>query len=266
MPLVTTSTDALGITTITLCDEANLNAMSEEMAAEFKATILSLKKAAATNIIILTGAGKSFSAGGHLVMLDRKRTLTPDENQRGMRSFYDSFLSILTLNVPIIAALQGAAVGAGLCLACAADIRIASDDAKLGFTFLKLGLHPGMGGTFLVPRVVGSSVATELLLTGRVISAQEALKHGLISRISTPEKLLDDARSIAHEMLACGPTARIQLLETMRRDLTGLPAALEREAQCQAINYASPEFAEGLAAVREKRVPSFAKGASIARK
>jgi len=260
VPLVTATTDTLGITTITLSDAANLNAMSEEMAAEFKATIIALKKAASTHVIILTGAGKSFSAGGHLAMLDRKRALTPEENQRGMRAFYDSFLSILTLNAPIIAALQGAAVGAGLCLACAADIRIASDDAKLGFTFLKLGLHPGMGGTFLVPRVVGQTVATELLLTGRVISAQEALTIGLVSRLSSREKLLDDARSIAREILSCGPVARAQLLETMRRDLAGLPAALEREAQCQGVNYASAEFAEGLAAIREKRAPSFAKG------
>ena len=257
MALVTTSIDNLGIATITLNDEVNLNAMSEEMAAEFAATVSALRSSGAARVIILAGAGRSFSAGGHLAMLDKKRTLTAEQNRSGMLAFYDSFLSILSLNVPVIAALQGAAVGAGLCLACACDIRIATSDAKLGFTFLKLGLHPGMGGTFLLPRVVGRSVATELLLTGRIISADEALRIGLVSKISPREKLFEDAHAIAHEILSCGPEASAQLLETMRSDLAGLPAALEREAHCQSTNYGSAEFAEGLASVREKRPAKF---------
>jgi len=255
--LVTSTIDDIGIATLTLNDEANLNAMSEEMASEFSACVKSLKSANNVRAVILTGAGKSFSAGGHLAMLDRKRSLSAEQNRAGMLAFYDSFLSILSLNIPIIAALQGAAVGAGLCLACACDIRIASNDTKLGFTFLKLGLHPGMGGTFLVPRVVGRSVATELLLTGRIISADEGLRIGLVSKLSTRETLLDDARTIAREILSCGPEASKQLLETMRSDLLGLPAALAREAQCQSVNYAGAEFAEGLAAVREKRAAKF---------
>lgn len=257
MALVNHTTDAEGILTITLNDEANLNAMSEEMAVEFKALVQSLAASKAAKVIILTGAGRSFSAGGHLAMLDAKRTRGQEENRIGMLSFYDSFLSILKLEIPIIAALHGAAVGAGLCLACAADIRIATEDTKLGFTFLKLGLHPGMGGTFLVSRIIGKSAATELLLTGRIISAQEALRIGLVSRLSSRDTLLADARSVAQEILACGPTASSQLLQTMRIDLAGLPQALEREAKCQSINYASLEFAEGLAAVKEKRPAKF---------
>ena len=259
MSLVSSAIDNLGIATLTLNDEANINAMSEEMASEFATCVKRLKSSSDLRAVILTGAGKSFSAGGHLAMLDRKRSLTAEQNHTGMLAFYDSFLSILSLNIPIIAALQGAAVGAGLCLACACDIRLASNDTKLGFTFLKLGLHPGMGGTFLVPRVVGRSVATELLLTGRIISADEALRIGLVSKLSSRDKLLEDARAIAQEILSCGPEASKQLLETMRSDLKVLPAALEHEARCQSINYASAEFAEGLAAVREKRPPKFAR-------
>jgi enoyl-CoA hydratase/carnithine racemase len=255
--LVTSSRDSLGVVTITLSDEANLNAMSEEMAADFSAVVSKLKQSGDTSIIILTGAGKSFSAGGHLEMLDAKRQKTPEQNRLGMLAFYDSFLSILSLNVPIIAALQGAAVGAGLCLACACDVRIATSDAKLGFTFLKLGLHPGMGGTFLLPRVVGRTMATELLLTGRIISADEALRIGLVSRIVPREKLLEEANSIAREMLSCGPVSSAQLLQTMRVDLVDLQAALEHEARCQSTNYASAEFAEGISAIREKRAARF---------
>ncbi len=257
MPTVLTTTDPQGIVTITLNDEQNLNAMSEEMAQEFSAVVRSLAATKTAKVIILTGAGRSFSAGGHLAMLAAKQTKSREENHRGMLQFYDSFLSILSLKVPIIAALHGAAVGAGLCLACAADVRIAADDTKLGFTFLKLGLHPGMGGTFLVPRIIGRAMATELLLTGRIISAQEALQIGLVSKLCAKDALHAEALRVAHEILACGPEARTQLVETMRSDLASLPAALGREAACQSINYNGAEFAEGLRSVQEKRPAKF---------
>lgn len=257
MALVTYTADKSGIVTITLNDEANLNAMSDEMALEFSALVSQLKAQGSAKIIILTGAGRSFSAGGHLAMLDAKRAKTKTENRAGMLVFYSSFLSILELKAPIIAVLHGAAVGAGLCLACAADIRIAAENTKLGFTFLKLGLHPGMGGTFFVPRIVGRSAATELLLTGKIISADEGLRIGLVSRVVSLEALREAALATASEILACGPAARQQLLATMRGDLAGLPAALEHEAEMQSINYSGAEFAEGLAAIREKRPATF---------
>jgi enoyl-CoA hydratase len=257
--LVTCSVESSGIATITLNDEANLNAMSEAMAGEFAACISGLQSRKDLRVVILKGAGKAFSAGGHLAMLEAKRTLTGEANRIAMHTFYKSFLCLLDLKTPLIAAIKGAAIGAGLCLACACDIRIASEDAKLGFTFLKLGLHPGMGATFLLPRIVGSSTATELLLTSRVVGAEEALRMGLVSRVCSNSDLPDAALSIAREILACGPEASAQLLETMRGDMTELSTALEREALCQSINYAGIEFAEGLAAVREKRSANFTK-------
>ena len=201
MALITHSIDPDGIVTITLNDEANLNAMSDEMAREFSSLVSKLKAQGSAKVIILTGAGRSFSAGGHLEMLSAKRSKSKQENRAGMLVFYNSFLAILELRVPIIAALHGAAVGAGLCLACAADIRIAADNTKLGFTFLKLGLHPGMGGTFFVPRIVGQSVATELLLTGRIISAEEAFRIGLVSRVTPADTVMSNAVAVAHEIL-----------------------------------------------------------------
>ncbi len=259
MGFVTRSVDAHGIATLTLNDQDNLNAMSEEMAQEFSAAVAALRNDAAVRAVILTGAGKAFSAGGHLAMLEAKRAKSGEVNRVGMQTFYDAFLCILNLKVPLIAALNGAAVGAGLCLACACDVRVASVDAKLGFTFLKLGLHPGMGATFLVPRIVGRSMATELLLTSRVINANEALRIGLVSRVCPKESVLQEAHTIAYEMISCGPEASAQLLETMRCDMSNLSNALTREALCQSINYAGAEFAEGLAAVKEKRSPNFSK-------
>lgn len=257
--LVLQSTDSAGVVTVTLNDETNLNAMSDEMAREFSSLVGDLRGRKSLRAIILTGAGKAFSAGGHLSMLEAKRTKSAEENRRGMLEFYNSFLSIRDLNVPLIAAINGAAVGAGLCVACACDIRVASSHSKLGFTFLKLGLHPGMGATYFVPRIVGQSAATELLVTGRVIEAQEALRIGIVSKLCEPGEVLREARAIAAEITACGPEATAQLVQTMRGDPSILASALAREATCQSINYGSDEFAEGVAAVREKRLPSFAK-------
>ena len=259
MALVLQTLDSNGIATLTLNDEANLNAMSDEMATEFAAAVRSLKTTNGLRAVILTGAGKAFSAGGHLSMLEGKRSKTAEENRRGMLTFYNSFLCIRDLNVPLIAAMNGAAVGAGLCVACACDFRVASDTTKLGFTFLKLGLHPGMGATYFVPRIVGASMATELLVTGRVISAQEALRIGVVSRVCDSADVMKDAQAIAAEILSCGPEATAQLLQTMRGDPELLTRALEREASCQSVNYASDEFAEGVAAIKEKRSPSFPK-------
>jgi enoyl-CoA hydratase len=257
--LVLQTIDSDGIATLTLHDEANLNAMSDEMATEFAAAVQSLKGHKGLRAVILTGDGKAFSAGGHLSMLEAKRAKTAEENRQGMLSFYKSFLCIRDLGVPLIAALNGTAVGAGLCVACACDFRVATDSTKLGFTFLKLGLHPGMGATYFVPRIVGASMATELLVTGRVISAQEALRIGVVSRVCDAADVIKEARAIATEILSCGPDATAQLLETMRGDPALLTAALEREASCQSVNYASAEFAEGVAAVREKRSACFTK-------
>jgi enoyl-CoA hydratase/carnithine racemase len=257
--LVLQAIDSNGVGTLTLNDEANLNAMSDEMAREFSAAVGALKGAHNLRAVIITGAGKAFSAGGHLSMLESKRTKSKEENRKGMLEFYGSFLCMRELNVPLIAAINGAAVGAGLCVACACDFRVASDTTKLGFTFLKLGLHPGMGATYFVPRIVGASVATELLVTGRVISADEALRIGMLSRVVPSGEVMKAARSIVEEILACGPEAMSQLLQTMRGEPGALAQALEREAECQSINYAGAEFAEGICAIKEKRSPNFAK-------
>jgi enoyl-CoA hydratase/carnithine racemase len=257
MSLILTTIDEAGTATITLNDEQNLNAMSEAMAVEFKDAVQALRAHEGLRAVVLRGAGRSFSAGGHLEMLREKQQKTERENHAGMLSFYNSFLSITSLNVPIIAAMHGAAVGAGLCVACAADIRIATDATKLGFTFLKLGLHPGMGCTFFLPRIVGQARATELLATGRMISSTEALSMGLLSKVCGAEDLDSTVASTIKEISHCGRLATTQLIETMRGDLSTLSDALDREASCQAKNYKSAEFKEGLQAIIEKRSPSF---------
>jgi enoyl-CoA hydratase/carnithine racemase len=240
---------------ITLNDPDVLNAMSEEMAVQFEAELRLLEaRKHELRVLILTGAGKAFSAGGSLQMLEEKKKLSGEENRMRMLSFYRSFLNILKLEIPLIAAINGAAIGAGLCLACACDIRIAAVDAKLGFTFAKLGLHPGMGATYFLPRIVSPSLASELLLTARVVTAEEALRLGLVSKTCPKENVMDEALVIAREISLSGKESIRQLLFTLRNNVyANLDEALEREALCQSLSYASEEFALGLQTVQKSK-------------
>jgi len=246
-----------GIGKITFNDPDTLNAMSEKMAVEFSALIKKLKNDSSDlRAIIITGAGRAFSAGGDLEMLQKKTTLKGEENRLKMLEFYDSFLSIRDLGIPLIAAINGHAVGAGLCLASACDIRIAHENAKLGVTFTKLGLHPGMGGTYFIPKLVGTSAAIDLMITGRMLTADEGLRLGLVSEV-TKDDVVQKATEKADQILECGPEAVRQVLETLRNGQKDLKTALAREAMCQAVNYASSEYAEGVKAIREKRKANF---------
>ena len=258
MPLVSFNSPAEHVGEITLNDPDHLNAMSEAMAAEMKALVSTLRGAKdRKRAIILTGAGRAFSAGGDLQMLEKKRELSEKENHKRMLEFYESFLSLRSLEIPLIAVINGHAIGAGLCVACGCDIRIASKNAKLGFTFTRLGLHPGMGATYFIPRIVGIGAASELLLTGRVIESARALELGLVTELHDTDKIVARAREIAHEIALCGPLATRQLLNSLREPGATLSAALDREAQYQSENYADAEFAEGVRAAIEKREAKF---------
>ncbi len=173
--------DKIGI--ITLSDPGRLNALTVDMGESFKSAVAALTVAAKEQLIravIVTGDGDAFSAGGDLNWLaDRHRT-SPFKNSDVMVDFYNRFLCIRNIGVPTVAAINGAAIGAGMCMTLACDVRIASSNAKLGFTFTKLGIHPGMGSSVLLPRLVSQEVASYLLLSGTIISGEEARQKGLV--------------------------------------------------------------------------------------
>jgi enoyl-CoA hydratase len=175
-----------------------------------------------------------------------------------MLPFYRAWLSIRALEVPTIAAVNGPAIGAGLCLALACDLRYAAAGAKLGVPFVKLGMHPGMGGTHLLPEVVGDAHARDLLLTGRVVDADEALRIGLVSRVLDPATFLDDVLEIATGIASTAPVAtrltKLALLDGGHRDLE---TALQWEAMAQPITLATEDLQEGIRAAKEKRAPEF---------
>jgi enoyl-CoA hydratase len=189
-------------------------------------------------------------------MLEARTELSPEHNQRAMRAFYSKYLAIREVTVPTIAALHGHAIGAGLCFALGCDLRIARHATKMGVTFVRVGLHPGMGATFLLPRLVGAARAAELLLTGRVIDADEAARIGLVNEVVDDEHAR--ARAIAGEIADAAPVAVAQLKATLRDGAhRSIDDALDREAACQAVDYTTADMLEACNAFADKRKPAF---------
>jgi enoyl-CoA hydratase len=175
-----------------------------------------------------------------------------------MRRFYGLYLSVRDLPCPTIAAVNGAAIGAGLCVALACDARIAARDARLGLNFSRLGIHPGMGATWTLPRIVGPAHAAELLFTGRILDGAEAERIGLVNRAVEAEAVLHEALEMARAVALSAPIAvrgtKRALARSLDSDLTG---QLDFEAHQQSLCYESADLAEGLAAARAKRPPRF---------
>ncbi|HZO15309.1 MAG TPA: enoyl-CoA hydratase-related protein [Polyangiaceae bacterium] len=241
---------------LTLNRPERRNSMTWEMGAAIAAAVQELNARDDVRVLIVRGAGDCFSAGGDFGLLEERANSRGDENRRAMRAFYASYLSLLEVRVPAIAALHGHALGAGLCFALACDVRIASDDAKLGVTFVRIGLHPGMGATHLLERAVGVAHAADLLLSGRVVDAAEALRIGLVSRVCLRGELLQTARALADDIASAAPVAVQQTKATLRRPRS-LEDALDREAAMQAIDYATDDLREAILAFRERRPPRF---------
>ena len=247
-----------GVFQLCLNDPDRRNAMSEEMAEQFAESIITLRDTPDARVVILTGAGKAFSGGGHLDMLFEKTKLSKEKNREQMELFYRQFLSVRDLDVPVIAKVNGHAVGAGLCLAMACDVRIAAADAKLGLNFVHLALHPGMGATYFLPRLVGPARAAELLFAGKIVDAKFAEHIGLVNQTVDAAKLDDAVSELALSMSKAGPQAVRALKASLRlSDQLPLAECLRREAGCQSRDYVGTEFLEGITAAKEKRDPKF---------
>ena len=247
---------------LTLSSPSNLNAMTVSMGDAVEEAVASLRSLPPADLkaVVLTGEGRAFSAGGDLAFLEARKVDSPTNNADVMRAFYGRFISCLrTLPVPVVACINGPAIGAGLCFAMGADVRVTHDTAKLGFTFVGLGLHPGMGCTHTVAAACGWQVASRLLLTGDVVSGAEAQRIGLVAQsLPDADAAHAEAVAIARRIASQSPLAvRATLLTLRGASDERLAAALRREADAQAQSYASADYAEGLQALREKRPPAF---------
>ena len=187
------------IATITLNRPEKLNAYTVEMGEEVVDAFRCLRDDAAVRAVILTGAGRGFCAGVDLDALRTDRRLGEEDFLRKLP------LEIVAYPKPVIAAINGAAIGVGVTMTLPCDLRIAADGAKLGLTFAKLGLLPGLGSTHLLPRLVGLSKALELVLTARVLSAGEAAEIGLVNRVVPADSLAKEARETARALVELRP-------------------------------------------------------------
>ena len=206
------------------------------------------------SVVILTGAGTAFSAGGNVKdMRDRKGLSagTAYEIRNNYRRDIQNIpLNLYDLDVPTIAAVNGAAIGAGCDLACMCDIRIASERAKFAESFVKLGIIPGDGGAWLLPRLVGQSKAAELTFTGDTIDAAEALACGLVSKVVPAEALMDEARALAARM-AANPGHSLRMAKRLLREgqHVRLDTLLEMSAAFQAIAHHTEEHDQAIDAL-----------------
>ena len=263
-PLVLLERDA-GVALLTFNQPERRNAMTQAMGEAFAARVVDLARDDQLRAVILTGAGRAFSAGGDLGMIGSRAEegaqhpgLSRRRIRETMRSFYQLFLSVRDLPCPTIAAVNGAAVGAGLCVALACDVRIASNKAKLALNFTRLGLHPGKGATWTLPRLVGPARAAEILFAGRIFLGDEAARIGLVNRAVAPEAVLDTARALAGEFATSAPLAVRAVKQALARsENASLEDQLSFEADQQAACFETKDVAEGLSAAREKRTPKF---------
>lgn len=251
------SSDGDGIATLTLNRPERRNALDEALGDEFAAALEQIAGEPRVRVLVLEAAGPAFCAGGDLGMLRDLGQLSPEESRVRMMAFYRRFLRLAELEIPSIAAIHGAAMGAGLAIALACDLRVVGSKARVGLNFVRVGISPGMGTTFFLPRLVGPEVAADLLLTGRVISGEEARRLGLCQVCVPGAEVADRARALARELALGAPVAVRAARRALGRDLAGLQAALAEEAAAQAVCYPTADLREGVAAALQRRPPRF---------
>jgi len=248
------------VATITLNRPERLNALTFEVYRELTDTFAALRGEEGVRAVVITGAGRAFCSGGDVHDIIGELF---SRDMQGLLEFTrmtcELVRNIRTLPLPVIASLNGTTAGAGACIALAADMRIASETAKIAFLFVRVGLSGAdMGAAYLLPRVVGLAKATELLYTGDFLTAQEAERIGLYNRVVSGDALAAETRAFA-ERMARGPGFALAMTkEMLNREMeVSLDTALEWEAQAQASCMQHPDYREAYEAFVGKREPKF---------
>ena len=268
-PADSTSTDPLiyaqdgHVVTLTLNRHETRNAISEdEMVDAIEAACDRINGDHSVRVVILTGAGSAFSSGGNVKDMQDKKGMfggTATAIRDGYRSGIQRIpLAIHRLEVPIIAAVNGAAIGAGCDLAMMCDMRVASEKALFAESFVKVGLIPGDGGAWFLPRVVGISRANEMAFTGEPVNASTALAWGMVSRVVAPAELLAAANELAGR-IAVNPPAALRMTKKLLKEgeHTQLETLLEMSASLQALAHQTKDHAEAVDAIIARRAPVF---------
>jgi enoyl-CoA hydratase len=248
--------DGVVVLTLDLPDRRNM--MSEAMTASWQRAVAGVASDDGVRAVVVTGAGSAFCSGGDLSWIEAEPDASVDRLRSRMAAFYRAWLSVADLEVPTIAAVNGAAVGAGLALALACDLRFVAVEARLSVPFTRLGLHPGMATTWTLPQVVGLALARDLLLTGRAVDGEEAVRVGMASRALPAERVLHAALEAAAGIARAAPVAtRLTKTALSGGGHASVGAALEWEALAQAVTLTTADMREGITAQRERRRPHF---------
>ena len=250
------------VVTLTMCRPDMRNVLTGNTAVdEFVEACARIAADESVRVVILAAQGPVFSAGGNLH--DMRRFFTDEVSPAQIREDYRRGiqrlpLALYELDVPTIAVVDGAAIGAGCDLACMCDIRLASEKAYFAESFVKVGLIPGDGGAWLLPRVVGMSRAAEMAFTGDALTAEEALACGLISRLVPSASLMDEAQALA-ERISRNPGPALRMTKRLLREgqHARLDTLLELSASMQAMAHKTPHHQEAVMAFIEKRSPNF---------
>jgi 2-(1,2-epoxy-1,2-dihydrophenyl)acetyl-CoA isomerase len=241
---------------LTLNRPERLNALTGALGDELHAALRELAGDGAVRAIVLTGAGRAFCSGADLKGAPEG---APGNGEALLREVFNPLVRTMAeLDLPLVAAINGVAAGAGASLSFACDLRVAAESARFQLSFVKVGLIPDSGATWTLPRLIGSARAAELALLGRDLGAAEALGWGLVSRVAPDGQALDQAVELAHRLAGLSATVgatKTALREGLARDL---PAHLDAEARMQGEAQRGPDFAEARQAFVEKRPPAFA--------
>jgi enoyl-CoA hydratase len=243
---------------LTLDNPDQRNAMSGPMTEAWTETVAGIRADPDVRCVVVTGEGSAFCSGGDPRWIAGEPDAPVHALRTRMLGFYRAWLSIRDLEVPTIAAINGAAVGAGLCLALACDLRYAAASARMSVPFVRLGMHAGMAATYTLPNVVGEAHARDLLLTGRMVGADEAFRMGLVSSVTPDEEFLATVLETAAGIAASAPIAS-RLTKVALRDggHADFESCIDWEALAQPVTLATEDLQEGVRASRERRAPVF---------
>ena len=241
-----------------IIDRPPVNSMSVDLIRDLADALEELGKDGATRAVVLATRGKVFCAGADLTRRADEIGIAARADSPGANPLYDQAVRLFSTELPIVAAIQGAAVGAGLGLAMVADIRIATPEARFTANFVKLCFHPGFGLTYTLPRLIGRGPAEVMFLTGARLDAQEALRIGLVNEIVLEKDLLSAAQTHAASIAQNAPLAVRSTRKTLRADLAAcVRAATDREFEEQLWLMKTDDFREGVKAVNERRPGDF---------
>jgi enoyl-CoA hydratase/carnithine racemase len=247
-----------GVVLLTLHVPDRRNAMTQELTAAWEEAIQQLSGDSSLRCVVVTGAGPAFCAGGDLSWIEAGGSLDVAAIRARLLPFYRTWLAIRDLEVPTIAAVNGAAIGAGLALALACDLRYAVPEAQLSAPFTLLGIHAGMATSWLLPEVAGLPLAREMLLTGRTVTGAEAVALGLVNRTFPANTFLPDVLHVARTIASRAPLAtRLTKAALAGGGHSSFEAALTWESLAQPVTMATDDLHEGLRAQRERRPPRF---------